>query len=230
MEMLVDKLKQETALSCILSFQLNSKCVGKGHTATVRMRRVGVIVITVFATKDPLKAGSPYCVLSNLRDRLSFLLQGCLHRYLFAQQHLAWAAESSSFGKGSDCGPCWDYTQKHKDVSPRQSLTSGGKMLPSVNILCVLWLKFVAQLQRKLLELDVRSEEEWIPQNPEATISCCCCCLTIHDHPVPCHLLHCSCIRMYFTLFPSQGFCSIMPSIFFILVTQVLISLLTLWL
>lgn len=90
----------------MLSFQLNSKRVGKGHTATVRMRRVGVIVITVFAIKDPLKAGSPSCVLSNLRDHLSFLLQGCLHRYLFTQQHLAWAAESSSFGKGSDCGPC----------------------------------------------------------------------------------------------------------------------------
>lgn len=177
------------------------------------MRRVGVIVITVFATKDPLKAESPYCVLSNLRDHLSFLLQGCLHRYLFVQQHLAWAAESSAFGKGSDCGPCRDYTCKHKDVSPRQSLTSSGKMLPSVNILCMSWLKVVAPLPCKSLELVVRSEKEWIPQNPEEAVSCCCWCLMSHDHPVPCHLLHCSCLRLYFTLFPSQGFSSIMKTV-----------------
>ena len=125
------------------------------------MRRVVVIVITAFATKDPLEAGNPHCVLTHYRD-VSFLLQGHLHRYLFSQRHLAWAAESTAHlarGRTVDLAEITSFTLQHKDVSPSQSLTCSGKALPSVNILCALWLEVVVQLQWKLLQPDVMSEK-----------------------------------------------------------------------
>jgi len=105
------------------------------------MRRVVVIVITAFVTKDPLEAGNPHCMLSNFRD-VSFRLQGRLHRYLFSQQHLARAAESAAHlarGRSTvDLAEITSLVLKHKNVSPRQSLPCSGKTLPSVNMCIVI--------------------------------------------------------------------------------------------
>lgn len=86
------------------------------------MRRVAVIVITAFETKDPLEAGNPHCVLSNFRD-VSFLLQGHLRRYLFSQQHLAWAAESTAHlarGRSVDLGEITFHVKAQRCVSKTQ--------------------------------------------------------------------------------------------------------------
>lgn len=85
-----------------------------------------------------------------------------MHRYLFSQQHLAWATESADHlarGRAVDLAAIIFFTLKHKEVCPSQSLTCSGKALPSVNILCALRLEVVVQLQWKLLEPDVMSEK-----------------------------------------------------------------------